>query len=975
MALTLLPAGAAYAASFNVSDEAGLVAAINTANSNGEADTITLEADITLTNVLPNITSEITIEGGNHRLERSPDAFGFRVLMVSAGGALTLNNISLRGGNPGLGNSGGGLLVEGTATVANSTISGNSAGSGGGVYVASGATLTLVGSTISGNTGTTAGGIYNAGGTVTVTNSTISNNTGTSAVGGLYNSAGSATLNNATVAKNSGGTIGGGIRRFGGTVTLSNTILADNSSTSDRDCSGTLSSAGANLVETVSSGCTLVGDLTGNITGLDPSLGALKNNGGPTQTRALLAGSVAIDAGNNATCAAVDQRGRARPFDGDGNGTPTCDIGAYEFVASTSISNFVWLDTNVDGLQDSDEFGVAGVTVRLLDSAGTTVLDETTTDSSGNYSFDVAAGTYIVEFVRPNGKVFTLRNQGTDDSIDSDANRSTGRSPQVTIGANGDDSVDAGLAQVRTTVMQSDGSTQVIEGAATDTYTVVLSAPPISGETVTIAPTFNSAQITVTPGTLTFTEADWNTPKTFTVAGVVDGITEGTHSETITHTAASSLGGSSPFDGVSVASVNVTIDDATFGPPVLLEPADGSTVYTGTPVLRWQNGGAASDYRVTLKDGSGSNVLKKTYAAGTVCSGPTCEVNLANEGITLNHNVTYTWVVRAILGADTADSATWSFTTSLVPPPFNLISPADGAVVNDSTPVLVWEEAAGATSYKVVLKDAAGATQLNQSYSAGSVCSGGACQLDLGTQGVTLNHNITYNWKVTASNTYGSTSSAKWFFTPSLLPGAFDLISPANTSTVLDAAPVLEWEAADGANQYKLVLKDAAGTTILSKTYNAVDVCVGSTCQRDLDADGVSLGHGVTYNWKVAAKNIYGETSSAKWTFTASLAPAAFNLLSPADGASVPTKKPVLQWEESANADTYKVVIKDSAGVLIHKKSYNAGDVCAAGTCQIDLAVEGISLKNGETYKWKVVAKNTYGKTKAGKWTFTVNVP
>ena len=74
-----------------------------------------------------------------------------------------------------------------------------------------------------------------------------------------------------------------------------------------------------------------------DITGQDPKLGPLTNNGGPTETRALLHGSPAIDAGNPATpgsggnaCEATDQRGVARPQDGDADGVATCDIGAFE---------------------------------------------------------------------------------------------------------------------------------------------------------------------------------------------------------------------------------------------------------------------------------------------------------------------------------------------------------------------------------------------------------------------------------------------------------------------------------------------------------------------------------------------------------------------------------------------------------------------------------------------------------------------
>ena len=217
---------------------------------------------------------------------------------VSNTGALTMTNVTVSNNSAGL--SGGGILNGGKLTLTNVTISGNTAGGDGG-GIANAGTATLTNSTVSGNTATAGGGIY----------STISNNTTTAGGGGVYSGfpVGEVTITNTPV----------------GEVTIKNTIIANN--TSGGDCSGTITSNGNNLDSDGTCGLSGTGDLPNT----DPKLGALADNGGPTQTHALLSDSPAIDAGNNTDCPATDQRGVARPVDGDVDGTATCDIGAYEY--------------------------------------------------------------------------------------------------------------------------------------------------------------------------------------------------------------------------------------------------------------------------------------------------------------------------------------------------------------------------------------------------------------------------------------------------------------------------------------------------------------------------------------------------------------------------------------------------------------------------------------------------------------------
>jgi hypothetical protein len=234
---------------------------------------------------------------------------------------------------------GGGIANGGVLTINKSTISENSVsqvgacrGFGGGI--GNRGTLTLNNSTISRNTGSgttgpTGGGIYNTG-SVTVNNSTISGNVlaksgtfyGTDG-GGITNS-GTLKIRSSTISAN-GAQFGGNLYR---TASMRNSIIAN--PVSGGNCHGTVASEGYNL----SSDGTCDFDGTGDLNNTDPLLGPLQNNGGPTQTMALLSGSPAIDSGNPGGCTddqghllKTDQRGEPRPDKEDSVG---CDMGAYE---------------------------------------------------------------------------------------------------------------------------------------------------------------------------------------------------------------------------------------------------------------------------------------------------------------------------------------------------------------------------------------------------------------------------------------------------------------------------------------------------------------------------------------------------------------------------------------------------------------------------------------------------------------------
>jgi hypothetical protein len=227
---------------------------------------------------------------------------------------------------------GGGIANAGTATVTNCTIANNSATSGGGIF--NDGTATVTNCTIANNPTAQGGGVFNVG-TATVTNCTIANNPAVDG-GGIFN-VGTATVTNCTITNNSAVGVGGGIVNDFGTVTANNTIVAGNQSPLGPDVAAALDPSSCYNLIGDGSDLTGISDGTqGNQVGtaaspINPLLAPLQDNGGTTQTMALLPGSPAIDAGSNAlavdagnTPLATDQRGVARV----GNGT--VDLGAFE---------------------------------------------------------------------------------------------------------------------------------------------------------------------------------------------------------------------------------------------------------------------------------------------------------------------------------------------------------------------------------------------------------------------------------------------------------------------------------------------------------------------------------------------------------------------------------------------------------------------------------------------------------------------
>jgi hypothetical protein len=296
-------------------------------------------------------------------------------ILVPSGGAATLTNCTLShnlasGATSGA-DGGGAMFDAGAAVLNNCTLNNDVANSdGGGIFIRSGGTATLTDCTLSSNLASETvlvgggGGVFN-GGAVTMSSCTLSDNFALAALGGGVSNGGTATLTNCTIA-NDWAAEGGGIYNFGN-ATLANCTIADNSAIGHNNLPGrgggimnfipgtmkltnsiaaenTASALGPDIMNYAASAITADHDLIGNGDGsniasgngnligtgtnpIDPLLGPLQNNGGPTQTMALLPGSPAIGHGDNAKAPTTDQRGITRLDEP----AETTDIGAFEF--------------------------------------------------------------------------------------------------------------------------------------------------------------------------------------------------------------------------------------------------------------------------------------------------------------------------------------------------------------------------------------------------------------------------------------------------------------------------------------------------------------------------------------------------------------------------------------------------------------------------------------------------------------------
>jgi hypothetical protein len=301
-------------------------------NASAPGDTLTfnlpLPATIKLTTGELFIEQNLTIAGPGANLLTVSGENNSGVFFVASAANAAISGLTIANGLA----TGAGILNQGTLSVTNCIFSNNSANTGNGGAIATGpggAGLTITGCTFAGNSGGTNGGaIFAFGGTVSLVNSTFKANFAVNG-GALFVGAATVTVVNCTISGNSGGGIGS-FPLMGAKLNLQSTIVAN--STLGSDCAmppGEIGVNSHNLIQDGSCSPMLSGD---------PMLGPLQNNGGSTPTMALLAGSPAIDAGDDSVLGSplfltTDQRGAGFPRKSGSH----VDIGAFELQVGPSF--------------------------------------------------------------------------------------------------------------------------------------------------------------------------------------------------------------------------------------------------------------------------------------------------------------------------------------------------------------------------------------------------------------------------------------------------------------------------------------------------------------------------------------------------------------------------------------------------------------------------------------------------------------
>ncbi|WP_198134517.1 fibronectin type III domain-containing protein [Geotalea uraniireducens] len=614
----------------------------------------------------------ITINGGGTT----------RIFQVSGSTTFTLNYLTL---TDGVATDGGAISdnVNATTFISLCTFSGNTATAAGGAISAAG-TMSISDTLFAGNSAVQGGAIFNNN-ALSLVNVTLANNSANSG-GGIYSSGGSTLVKNTTIAGNNATVQGGGIEIASGAVGFRNSIVAGNTSPSGPDISGFATSLGYNLVKDTSGATFTV--TTGDLTGQDPLLGPLADNGGPIKTMALLLGSPAIDSGACTGASATDQRSMPRPQNG------LCDMGAYErgVPAALTATGGTPQSAAIDAAfatplkaKVTDSLGgvMEGISVTFAgpgSGADITADGSVTTDAAGIASYGVTAngtaGAYTVT-ATVNALIanFNLTNDKANQAItfNPPATATFGDAP-IALSATGGASGNPVIFSVASGPGSLNGATLTITGAGN----IVVTASQAGNANYNAAPQV-IRNIAIGKGAATIALGSLNATYDGTAKAVTATTTPAGLAVIVTYG-----GSSTPPTAAGSYPVAATIDDANYS-----GTATGTLViaYSATPPVLTIS---------TLADGSvTNNATLNVSGQATSINGITsvtvngAAVTLAADGtfsqaVTLQAGTnTVTTIATDNAGTTTTDSRTITLDTTA--PVITITTPADNSTLAASS--------------------------------------------------------------------------------------------------------------------------------------------------------------------------------------------------------------------------------------------------------------------------------------------------
>jgi hypothetical protein len=405
--------------------------------------------------------------------------------------------------------------------------------------------------------------------------------------------------------------------------------------------------------------------------------------------------------------------------------------------------------------------------------------------------------------------------------------------------------------------------------------------------------------------------------------------------------------------------------------PTLSTPDNGSTLTSRRPTFAWTPVVGATNYRVQVAtaDSFASPLVVDASVDPAVASAYTMTTDL-------DYDVAYFWRVRFTDSRGNSEwSSTWNFRGPPPPIPFvpTALSPgsATGGSIVGFRPTFDWSDSAGATSYgfELATNPALGS---DGKFASSTVSLTGMAQSTYSTT-TDLAPSTTFYWHANAANSTGTSDWTPVFSlaTPPPPPVAPSLLAPSNGTIVLTLRPHFDWSD-NLATTYDFELySDALMTTPVASASPTAS-------EYDLSAD---LLPGTTYYWHARGRTVASGNGawSAPSVFTTPVSPppAVPTLLAPANGATVDTLSPTVDWQDDPNSGSYSFTYRVQ---LSESSSFGTTVVNEIAPASVYVRPTWAELRPGTQYFWRIQGINSAAPPVTSAWSevrsfFTPNAP